>query len=285
MNHHRALRASTDTGLTIFLIMIVGVVLWTTDEMLDWNLLPDWIDKYAQLLVIIFSILAAFAVVISIMCSFAVMAESTAEKSGIGAPAFSRRAKLIIAAGILVAFGIMFGLHKVDQYRAGSRAEAEKQRISARYDEVRTGLQNLIPATIALFSPEAKQFLTGKPSPDGDEAIARLLTAIQVSTPFDPAVSIMVAAQSPYTHRVITALPERQRQTQTGDWKHLSRKYLTGFPSDWERNAIQAGFTGKEMSVPRGKSGVFINTHLPSSWGTLSHGDRVAGIVMLQGSM
>jgi len=76
MNHHRALRASTDTGLTIFLIMIVGVVLWTTDEMLGWNLLPDWIDKYAQLLVIIFSILAAFAVVISVMCSFAVMAES-----------------------------------------------------------------------------------------------------------------------------------------------------------------------------------------------------------------
>lgn len=138
MNHRRALRASTDTGLMIFLIMIIGVVLWTTDEMLGWNLLPDWIDKYAELLVIILSILAAFSVVISVMCSFAVMAESAAEKAGITAPTPSRRTRLIIAIGILVAFGSMLGLHQVDQYRASKRVAAERQRTSAKASSPRS---------------------------------------------------------------------------------------------------------------------------------------------------
>jgi len=285
MNHRRALRASTDTGLAIFLIMVVGVVLWTSDEVLGWNLLPDWIDKYAQLLVIILSILAAFAVVISVMCSFAVMAESAAEKAGITAPSPSRRTKLSIAITILVAFGIMFGLHKVDEYRAGKTAEAERQRTSARFDEIQTSLRNRMPAILKLFLPQAVQHLTGEPSQEGDEAIARLLSAIQASTPFDPSVSVMVAADSPYTHCVITALPEQQRQSDTKDSKYLRRQYLTGFPSEWEEDAIKEGFEGKQMSVPRSRSGVFVNTHLPSTWGTLSSGEEAIGIVMLRGSM
>jgi hypothetical protein len=283
MNHRRALRASTDTGLIIFLIMIVGVVLWTTDEVLDWNILPDWIDKYAQLLVIILSILAAFAVVISVMCSFAVIAESAAGNAGIADPARSRSASVLIILGILLAFGIMFGLHKVDQYRSAKRTEAEQQRMRARYDEIRSELHNRIPAILALFSAEAKQSLTEDPPSNGDEAVARLLDAIHLSTPFDPAISVLVTAEAPYTHCVITAMPERQRQTQTGDWNHLRRQYLTGFPSDWEQIAVRDGFEGKVLDVPREWSGVFVNTHLPSSWGTLTNDGRAIGIVMLQG--
>jgi hypothetical protein len=285
MNHRRALRASTDTGLTIFVIMIVGVVLWTTDEVLGWNILPDWIDKYAQLLVMILSILAAFAVVISIMCSFAVLAESAAEKSGIADPARSRRARGLIACGILLAFGIMFALHKVDQYRAGRRQEAERRRDRARYDEVQAGLRGRMPDVVALFSAEVKGFLAEDPSPKGDEVVARLLNAIQVSTPFDPSVSVLVTAETPYTHCVITALPEWDRQAQPVAGRHLRRQYLTGFPSGWEQEAVRAGFEGKAMDVPRDRSGVFVNTHLPSSWGTLAEDGRVIGIVMLRGAM
>jgi heme/copper-type cytochrome/quinol oxidase subunit 2 len=285
MNHRRALRASTDTGLTIFLIMIVGVVLWTTDEVLGWNLLPDWIDKYAQLLVIILSILAAFSVVISIMCSFAVMAESAAEKVGITAPKPSRRARVLIVLGIMVVLGIMFGLHKVDQYRENRRAEAERQKMSAKYEEIQTSLHDRIPSILGLFSAEARQTLAGEPSQEADEALARLLTAIQRSTRFSPSVSVMIAADSPYTNCIITALPERERQANTKDWKYLRREYLTGFPTDWETDAVQGGFEGREMDVPRNKSGVFIDTRLPSSWGTLSRGGQVVGIVMLRGSM
>ena len=58
---------------------------------------------------------------------------------------------LPVVIGILVAFGVMFGLHKMDQYRADKREKAERQRTSARYDEIQKGLQSRIPAILALF--------------------------------------------------------------------------------------------------------------------------------------
>ena len=285
MNHRRALRASTDTGLAIFLVMIVGVVLWTTDEMLNWNILPDWVDKYAQLLVIILSILAGFAVVISIMCSFAVMAEAAAANSGIEAPTRSPRARVFIALGVLVTFGCMFGLHRLDQYRGARLAQAEEQRVRARYEEIRAELHARMPSILALFSPDTTLWLTGEPTPKGDAAIARLLDAIHVSTPFSPAVSVLVAAAPPYQHCIVTALPEHERQSQADAPIYLRRRYLTGFPTKWEQDAVDAGFGGSEMEVPRDRSGVFINTETPSSWGTLTRDGQVVGIVMLRGSM
>jgi len=270
MNYRGALRVSTDIGLLIFFMTIVGAVLWTTDEMLGWNLLPDQFDQYAKLLVVILLMLAALAVVISIMCSFTVMAESAAELAGIAAPTSSRRVGLISLVGILVAFSIMFGLHEVNQHRAAKRAdELEKQ----------------IPAILPIFSPEMKAFLTGKPSQDTDEAIARLLHAVQASTLFNPRVSVMVPADFPYTYCVITALPEPHRETLKDDWEYLKRQYLIAIPSDWERETIKAGFEGKEMNVPRGRTGVFIDTRVPSAWGTIMGDDRVIGIVMLRASI
>ncbi len=285
MNHRRALRTSTDAGLTIFLVTIVGVVLWTTDEILNWNILPDWVDKYAQLLVIVLSILAAFSVLISIMCSFAVLAESAAEKSGTIAPTRSQGTRRLFTVGISVALGIMFGLHKLDQYRAEKRTVAEQQRAAAKFEEIQTGLNSRVPAILNLFSPEIKGFLAGEPTQNGDEAIALLLNAIKVSTPFDPSVSVLVAAKPPYTHCVITVLPQQERESQANGWKHLRRQCLTGFPSDWEHDAILSGFGGKKLDLPRGRSGVFINADLPSCWGTLTRDGRAIGIIMLRGSM
>jgi hypothetical protein len=93
MNHRRALRASTDTSLVFFAVMTAGMVLWTTDEVLQWDLFPDWIGRYAQLIVIVLAILAVSAVVTSVICSLAVLAESAAQRSGLPDVAPSPRSR------------------------------------------------------------------------------------------------------------------------------------------------------------------------------------------------
>ena len=273
MNHRRALKASTDTGLGIFLIMIVGVVLWTTDEMLGWNILPDWIDKFAQLLVILFAMLAGFAVVISIMCSFAVIAESAAKKEGIMEAPKSRRIRIIIPVGVALMFGTMFTLHKVDQFRAHQRAEDRSQRIQER-----------MPKNLSLFTPERMQMLSPAPTAQGDEEIARLLNALELSNPFNPQAGVIIPAATPYAYCIITALDRPRREQPTDDWIYLDRRYLTDFPSDWERAAIQAGFNGEEIKISDQNQGVFFNTHFPTGIGVLKGADRVVGILALKGS-
>ncbi len=284
MNHRRALRAATDAGLTIFLIMIVGVILWTSDEVLNWNILPDWVDKYAQLLLIILSILAGFAVVISVMCSIAVLAESAAEKAGLSSPPPSRRARRLITLGILLFLVSMFCLHKIDQHRASKRQQQEQERVLARYSEIQRDLQGRMKGIAALFSAETRQSLLRNVPDAGDESLARLLNAVRLSTPFDPEVDLMVRANAPYRYCTITAVSEKRNYPQEGSRLFLERQFLTDFPSAWERDTIEALFDGRALTVSKDKPGVFINTQKPSTWDFLTHDNKVIAIVMLRGS-
>jgi hypothetical protein len=282
MNYRRALRASTDTGLAVFLIVIVGVILWTTDEVLNWNILPDWIDRYAQVLVIVLSILAGFSVVISLMCSFAVLAESAAEKAGIASPTPSRRARLWLLAGLFLGFGILFGLHKLDQYRATQAQQVAQQEQLARYAEAQKELGSRMPNIIALFSPAIQEHLTAAGSDESDKAVGRLLNAIHTSTPFRPEVSVLVRAETPYQYCVITALPE-PHQEQPGSTAHyLRRQFLTDLPSSWERDVIERMFRGEPLTVARENRGVFIDTEKPSAWGFVTSGGKVIAVMMLK---
>jgi hypothetical protein len=90
------------------------------------------------------------------MCSFAVIAESFAEREGIGVPTTLGRRWLIVPAAITLAFGTMFFLHKVDQYRAARRIEDRSEE-----------LQTRMPEMLSLFSSEVKDFLTKEASERG----------------------------------------------------------------------------------------------------------------------
>lgn len=284
MNHRRALRTATDIGLTVFLIMIVGVVLWTTDEFLDWNILPDWIDKFAQVIVVVLGILAGFSVVISVMCSFAILAEAAAEKAGMARPVPSGRMRSLVALGIVLVFGGLLGLHKLDQFRAAKRHDAEEQKKLAQQGEAEARLNELMPNIVALFSPEIRQNLVALASEAQDEALARLLNAIRLSTPFDPEVSVMVPAEAPYKYCIITGVPESQRRADDAAARLLKRQFLTDLPTEWEREAVDGLFHGQKLSVPREKHGVFIDRRKPSAWGAAIDNGKVIAVVMLRGS-
>ena len=265
MNHRRALQTSTDVGLLIFFIAIAGIVIRIVDEALGWNLLPDWIDKFAEVIVTILAILAAFSVVISIMCSFAVIAEAKAEQAGLSLPAPTHWLKLAFALGIPLVFVILFGLNILDDYRANQRAKL---------------IQEQMPKVTSLFSPDMVRSLRCDAQQPTDEDVSKLLHAIRVSTIYRPSVYILAPAQKPYTHCIITALTTRHK---SGKIEYLHRQFLTDFPSEWERNAVKAGFAGQEIVVPASARGIFFNTSSPSGWGSLKDGSSVAGMVILRG--
>lgn len=273
MNHRRALILSTNAGLLIFATVIVGVVIWTTDEMLGWNLLPLWMDEYARLMVIIMALLAGFSVVISAMCSLAVMADAAAERAGLRAPAPLGRAKIGVAVGLASMLGVMFLLHQYDRYRAHHRAAAMRAQLAER-----------VPGIVDLFSAEVAGALGCDASHPSDEAVAQLLRAIETSTPFRPQVSLLLPANAPYTYCILTALPSPSRRFQTDDWTYVSREFLTGFPSDREAEVVRSAFAGQTgRRAPDGLRGVFVDTTTPSEWGPIRWQGKVVGLLMLRG--
>jgi hypothetical protein len=283
MNHRRALRATTDATLTIFLVMAIGVILWTTDEVLNWNILPDWIDKYAQLLVIILSTLAGLAGVMSVVCSLAVLAESAAQRAGLPEPKTPRKVKWLLLSGVAAFVGLVVVFQAIDHYREGKRKIVAAADQLARYTKIRSELQEPMDHFLGLFSGTMKEAILRMDA--GDEAeIAKLLTAIRSSTPHQPRVSLLVRSTSPYQYCAMEATEATASFTEGAKVKPLARQFYVDLPERWERDTIRAMFEGARLDVPPDRPGVFINTRSPSAWGLIEQDGRVIGILMLRGS-
>ena len=280
MNYRRALKISTDAGLYVFIASLGGVSLWTVDEVLGWNLLPDWIDKYAQVLVIVLAIMAAFSVVISIMCSFAVMAESAAENAGITTPPTSPKLRRIVLATLLGVFFLMLGLNQINQFRAKKQNELERIERSAQFNKATDALQARMNTVVELFSGRFHPFLkTGSTSLSDAEEIQELLTAIHFSTPFEPEVRLLVRAQPPYQYSVVSVVREMDNNRQA---RRLDRQFLTTLPTEWEQKAVESLFKGEKVTIPADRDGAFIETDQPAAWGLIKERDTVIGVIFLK---
>jgi len=103
IKHLSLARFTTNLTLLFFVLFALGFVLWMSDEFLKWNILPDWIDKYAELLS-------------SFLCHFMVIAEFAAHKMGLTSQedAFLTRQKVIILAILLmISLSLFFTFHKI----------------------------------------------------------------------------------------------------------------------------------------------------------------------------
>lgn len=281
MDHRHVLRASTNASLIFFVVMTAGVVLWTTDEVLGWDLFPDWLGRYAQLIVIVLSILAVSAVVTSLICSFAVMADSAARRAGLPEIVPSRRNRVLALGGVPSFFLVLFALHQVDVYREGLLRQEHQARVHSRYQQAQRDLRARIRGTVALFSSDTATSLAGGQRPTvSDEEVARLLRAIQASTPHGPTATVMVRAQAPYRYCVI-----RLGGYSNGPPRWLDRDYFTDLPSPWERDTIASLFGDRQVPVPNDRPGVFLDTTQPSAWAPLRQNGSVVGIVMLRASV
>ena len=281
MNNRKALRLATNAALWLFLVMTIGVVLWTADEMLDWNILPDWIDAFAQLLVIIMSILSGFAVIISIMCSFAVIAESSIERTSNPNDPPSRRTRVLVTACVLLALAVGVTLHKVDQHREAKRVVLQREEHRQRFLKDQGILQSRIPSILAAFTPDLRSQLKSLDSEQSEANLARLLNAIQRSTPLAPDITIIRKAEKPYRYQIISPLG---RPTRSPDNAVTYLKYedLIDLPSVWEHDTVAALFEGQQLTVPSGRSGAFIDTRKPSAWGLIQVDQSAVGIIMLR---
>jgi hypothetical protein len=285
VNYRRALRISTDFGLYVFLAGICGVLLWTVDEVLEWNLLPDWIDKYAQVLVMVLAILAGFSVVISLMCSFAMIAEAAAEKAGLKAPPPSGKARRIIIGSMLAALLVMFGLSQLNDFRAARAERQEKLKRKAQSIEGTKKLAGRIDEAISLFTPKYFSYLKDASSSEASTELEQLMRAIRRSFPLEPEVHLLVQANSPYKFYLLSDTQEGEVDYNYNPPRRVfKRQFLTTFPKEWELRAVERLFAGETVTLPADTKGLFLNTDGATAWGVIREQNQVLGILLLKGT-
>lgn len=283
LNHRLVLRMATDLAIGLFLVFSFGVVLWVADEFLGWNVLPDWIDKFAQLLVVVFGIAGGLAVGTSLLCSFVVIAESVAEHVGIREPAVTgRRWRMVglVFVGTVGAF-VLFG--KIDAYRKGLIRERQKSEAKADFDQKARDLQSNAVQVAALVDDALLNYLTSGAQGGGDAELIRYMSAVRVSIPHRPVVSVLVRAALPYQycHLELVRRPEREANTTLEPYA-LTRQLYLGFPTAQETSVVERLFADQAAPLTNLLRGEVIDNGRSSGWQTLRRQGEVVGLLLLK---
>jgi hypothetical protein len=290
INHLLCARLTTNLTLFVFILFALGVMLWTSDEFLNWNILPDWIDKYAQLIIVIFGIFAFLLVVSSLLCSLMVLAEFAAQKVGIQTKEFRvfTRKKLTILAiviiGVLVTF---FAFHKIDKYREESRLAKNRVEFKAKLEKQSKELGESLSHLVTRFPDKILQEIESKtvlkePAEGEEDELKKLLGAISSSLSQNPSVVLLVPANPPYKYCQIGVYHSHYEY---GHNKSAFRQFFLQFPDHVETEVIDALFLEKIKPLKASLKGHFIDNSDPSVWGILKYRSKVVALIYLEGTI
>ena len=272
MIHRRALVLTTNLGLIVFVIVVFGAVAWTIDEAMSWDLAPEWLERLAESLILILGVVAAFAALVSVMCSLAVIAEAKAVQAGLSeAPIPSGIRWAIWLAAPLMAMA-MYGLHLVNDGLEANRLAANTER-----------LQQAAEQTAELFAPEILTKLSCVGEKQADIEVAQFLDAISSSIASRPEAKLLLPADPPYQYCVVGGYAMGYCMQDGEPDSCLIRNFITGFPSAWEEEAIKAAFSRQAAAPPpAGQAGAFLDASRPIGWAPIGGGGAVQGVLLLR---
>lgn len=275
MNLRRVIRFSASFVVWLLSATTVGIVAFIADEAFRWDLLPDWLERIAGVLLSAVGLIAGCALVACLTASMALVALSLGDRGGKASAeeeAKARRGRLrrwwIAAAVVAVLVGGGFALQKADEWRGKRLEAARRERHKADYFATR----DVLAAQVAFLAEKFPADLADAAAA-GDTArereLAELLASFRASSRFSPGVSLDVrATAAPYAwtrmRAVSCALEPRDQQCE--EKSPLERVSFVDLPERWERDTVSALFEGAELDVPHGRSGVLIDTREPCVW-------------------
>jgi len=286
INHLVCARLATNLTLFVFTLFILGVVFATADTFLDWDILPSGIQKYAELLIAIFGIIASLLVVSSFLCSLMVLAEFAAKRVGIQGKELQFNRKkftilLIVIISILFAF---LALQTIDEYREESRLAENRVEIQEKLDKQSKALAESLSQIVTLFPSnilqaiENKKVLKIKPKDKEDELI-KFLNAISVSLPQQPGIALLIPAMPPYKYGKISFMSDHRYGYDPE--KTEGRQFFMQFPNEVENEMVEALFQGKTQMLKTSLKGNFIDNSEPSAWGILKFNGKIIALIFL----
>jgi len=283
MSHRFLLRLLTNLALFILALSCFGVVLWVIDEFLRWDILPDALSQLLRALLVAGGIIAFVVVVMNVLLSLALLAESSASRAQLPdytvSPQFKKSLNRSILAAVVAIALIIGGLQVTNQIRA----QVAKQEILEDFNQAQAELNQVAPEILSLFTPPVLEGLEKNTLTQQGQLsnTSKLFQAIQTSFPQAPYTAILVRAdQAPYKYAVIGPSSIKVNNNKTV----LIPELYTTFPKAQEVNAVEQLFAGELPNLSSALQGKFLDNTLPSTWGVLKRNDNIIAIVSLRSS-
>lgn len=282
MSHRFLLRLLTNLALSILTFSCFGIVLWVIDEILQWDILPDAISLLIQALLVAGGIIAFVIVIMNVLLSLTLIAESSASRAQLPDSGVSqqlrRRVNRSIIAVIVASALLVAGLQITDRIRARvARQDALEQ-----FNQAQLELNQAAPQVLTLFTPPILEGLDENTLAEQGQLgnTTKLFQAIQASFPQSPYTKILVEAnQAPYEYALIA--PDSIRSVNSGAL-NLVPEFYTAFPEAREADAVEQLFADTLPNLSEPLQGKFLNNTVPSTWGVLKRNNQVIAIVSLE---
>lgn len=285
MNHRFLLRFVTNLAVFLLSFSCFGIVLWVMDEVLLWDILPDAWSLLVRALLIAGGIVTFVLVVMNVLLSLALMAESNASRARLPDYAVSRRIKRrtrqSLIAGLVAIALIIGGLQVTDHFRAQAAAKTARSEFSQTQADLNTSMQ----AVLNLFTPPLLEAIDTNTLAEKGQLgnLSKLFSAIKSSFPHSPNATLLVpAAQPPFKYARINS--GSIRASNDGQLQLSPELYAT-FPSEQEAQATEQLFAGELPTLTEPLAGQMINNTMPSAWGVLKRGAQVIAVVYLQSDL
>lgn len=283
MSHRFLLRLLTNLALFILTFACFGIVLWVIDEFLQWDILPEAISLLLRALLVAGGIVAFILVVMNVLLSLTLIAESSASRAELPdhtvSPRFRRRINRSILAVVVAIALIIGGLQITDRVRA----RVARQDTLAQFNQAQVDLNQATPQILNLFTPPILEGLENNTLGEQGQLgnTSKLFQAIRASFPQAPYTTLLVKAdQAPYQYALIK--PDSIKSANNQGRLTLVPEFYTAFPQPQEASAVEQLFSGELPSISEPLEGKFLSNTVPSSWGVLRRNNRVIAIVSLQ---
>jgi hypothetical protein len=281
MNHRFLLRLVTNLSIFLLALTCFGAVLWVIDNFLLWDILPEAWSPIVAALLVTAGIVAFVMVVMNLLLSLALVAESNASRADLPnygvSQQLKRRVNKSIGVGIVAIALLIGGLQITDHFRNQAATKASEAEFIQAQSEINSSLDQVLDLfTAPLIEAIETNTLTEKGQLS---SLTKLSSAVQSSFPNSPIMALVLPApQPPYKYMRIDSSSISASSGKTV----LSPKLFSTFPNKTETQAIEQLFAGKLPAITEPLSGQVINNTVPSAWGLLKSNGKIIAVVYLQ---
>ncbi len=314
MNIAKTLRASLVCSFYALMFGVAGMLLFLCDEVIGWDIIPDWLDAYAVAIVLVLAIFTLAPVSFCLLGSATLGALAAAKRAGLdvtepdSTPAEHRkirRRRILVVATLLAVVLALAGLDGISRIRsrrqeAAWKAEREELRQLERekhkrvYGHYRDDLFGAATNAAAHWTPAlgilpagggATLLDTVNASPDAERALAGYLASLQDSLARRPEASLVVPGKAPYRYDVLSVRDVNGRRDADGRVVYLAHRPLIDLPAAWESEVLEGVLAGEKRALVHGRHGTVLNTDAPTAWIPLrdpAAPETVVGMLLLR---
>lgn len=273
LNPRTLLRLSSNLTLWLIISCGIGMILWLIDTVLDWDILPDFIDIYVELILSVFAVITGLSILLSLICTLAIGGEYLASKTQIPDQRVNSgvNRKIYVVLGTL--FILLFIFYGVSSYRQNSQREANLVKNQKAFDQKSSELDSALSVNFKKIEASLISYIDNQEKNESD--LSEMIISLENSLPHSPKLKILISGIEPYKFQILDVSTYR-------DEPILNTEKLLSLPTSYENQILDDIINVGETSLPFKNEGAFFSTKHPYAWVKTSSPEQPFIILMLK---